>query len=63
MNEAEKINEISNWVEAFEAAEASCRSEDQNLENAVACFYFKDGSAICFSESEKWVIEEINYQT
>jgi hypothetical protein len=59
MSEAEKINKIHDWVEAFEAAEAVCSDKEQEFENKKTTFTFYDGSKMVFSGSERWVIDAI----
>jgi hypothetical protein len=57
--EAEKINKISDWVEAIEAAEAVCADKEQDSENEKTTFTFYDGSKMVFSGFERWVIDPI----
>ena len=56
MNEAEKINEISDWVEALERAESSCIDKNQDLEKETTTFSFNDGSKIVFSGPERCLV-------
>jgi len=58
MNEAEKINKISGWVEAFESAEAVCSNKNQDFESEKTTFTFYDGSKMFFAELKKWVDQE-----
>jgi hypothetical protein len=55
MNEAEKINEISDWVKAIEAAEASCTDKDWDKESTTFCF--SDGSKMVFSGPDKRIVK------
>jgi hypothetical protein len=56
MNEAEKINEIPDWVEALKRTEASCTDKHRDWENETTTFSFSDGSKIVFSGPERWLV-------
>ena len=56
MNEAEKINEIPDWVEALERTEASCTDKHRDWEKETTTFSFSDGSKIVFSGPERWLV-------
>jgi hypothetical protein len=56
MNEAEKINKISDLVEAIEVAEAVCADKNQDWEKQTTTFIFYDGSIMVFSGPDKWVV-------
>jgi hypothetical protein len=62
MNEAEKINKISDWVQAIEAAEVVCADKEQDRETKKTTFVFYDGSKMVFSGPERWVIDSIPNQ-
>jgi hypothetical protein len=59
MNEAEKINKISNWVEANELAEAVCADKEKDYGNKKTVFIFYDGSKMVFTGNRKRVVSEI----
>jgi hypothetical protein len=59
MNEAAKINKISDLENAIEAAEVVCAEKEQDWENEKTTFVFYDGSQMVFSGPEKWVIDAV----
>jgi hypothetical protein len=59
MNEAEKINRITDLLKSFEAAAAVCADKEYDEENEKTTFIFYDGSSLCFSGSERWVLDPL----